>query len=177
MKLLIYGFGPYKEYEENITEKIIRKVKNRKNLKKIIFLVSFKKNQYLEKIREYKPDIIFGLGQCSRGKKIRIERKAINLKKENKKRRTISKNKPKHLFLNLKFKEDKHSYISYNAGKYFCNFSMYVIAEFCKGKSIKFAFFHIPKDFNLNRAVKFIEVKIDKITKSLSKIISSSSAH
>ncbi|RLF33066.1 MAG: hypothetical protein DRN08_05900, partial [Thermoplasmata archaeon] len=128
MKILVYGFKPYKNYKENITEKIIRKIKNRKNLVKIIFPVKFEKRIFLEKIRTIKPNIILGLGQHPRSKKIRIERKAINLKRKNKKEKPefISKNKPFHLFVNVKLKKDKISWISYDAGKYVCNFSMYV---------------------------------------------------
>ena len=168
MKILVYGFKPYKNYKENITEKIIRKIRNRKYLVKIIFPVKFEKHTFLKKIRTINPDIILGLGQHPRSKKIRIERKAINLKRKNKKEKPkiISKNKPFSFFVNVKLKKDRTSWISYDAGKYVCNFSMYVISDFSKNRGIKFAFIHIPKDYNVDKAVKFVESKIDEMIKA-----------
>ncbi|MDD5217888.1 MAG: hypothetical protein PHS88_07270 [Candidatus Omnitrophica bacterium] len=168
MKILVYGFSPYKNYSENITERIIRKIRNRKDLTKIIFPVAFQKHIFLEKIRKNNPGVILGLGQHPRSKKMRIERKAVNLKRENKQEQAkiISKNKPAHLFINVKLKKDNNSWISYDAGKYVCNFSMYVISDFSKNKNIKFAFIHIPKDYSVNKAVKFVESKIDEMIKT-----------
>ncbi|MBW2999114.1 hypothetical protein KY339_00445 [Candidatus Woesearchaeota archaeon] len=149
MKILVYGFGPYKNYKENISEKVVRKIKPRKNLVKAVFSSKFDRKMFLDKIRKVKPDIVIGLGQHTRGRKIRIERKAVNLKKE----KIISKNKPKQRFLNLKLKKDRNSWLSYNAGKYVCNYSMYLIS----GLDVKFGFVHIPKDYGLSRAVRFID--------------------
>ncbi len=165
MKILIYGFKPYKKWKENIAEKIISKVRKRENLEKLIFPVKFKKEIFLEKIKKSKPDIILGLGQAPRSRKIRIEKRAVNLKKYNKKEKPkiIFRNKPKYLFVNLKLKKDNSSRISYDAGKYVCNFSMYVISDYCKNKNIKFTFIHIPKNYNLNKATKFIESKINEV--------------
>ena len=159
MKILLYGFKPYKKWKENISEKIIRKIRNRKNLKKLIFDVEFSKKNFIDEIKKFDPDVIIGLGQHTRSKKIRIERKAVNLKRENKKEvpKKISKKGLKYLFLNLKLKKDKNSWISYDAGKYVCNYSMYVISDFSRIKDIKFAFIHLPKDIGLNPAVKYIK--------------------
>jgi pyrrolidone-carboxylate peptidase len=153
MKILIYGFGPYKKYKENISEKVVRKIKSKRNLVKVVFSSKFDRKMFLDKIRKVKPDIVIGLGQHTRGGKIRIERKAVNLRRDSKKEKIIFKNKPKHRFLNLKLKKDKNSWLSYNAGKYICNYSMYVIC----GLDVKFAFVHIPKDYGLGRAVRFID--------------------
>lgn len=163
MKMLVYGFGPYGAEKENITEKIIRKIRNRKNLKKVVFPVKFEKKIFLEKIKKHKPDKILGLGECHRGKKFRIERKAVNLRRagKGKKLKIISKNKPKYLFMNLRLKKDKNSWVSYRPGKYVCDFSRYVISDF--SENIRFAFIHIPYDYDLNKAVKLVESRIDEI--------------
>jgi len=164
MKILIYGFKPYKHFQENITEKIIRKISNRAYLKKAIFPVKFERDYFLKRIKRIKPAVILGLGQNPRGRKIGIERKAINSKQYNKERpEIIYKNKPKHYFVNLKLKKDKNSWISYDAGKQVCNFSMYIISDFLKNKRAEFAFLHIPKNYNLKRAIRFVENKIDEI--------------
>ena len=134
MKVLIYGFGPYRQWKDNVTEKIIKRVKQRKNLKKVIYEISLNQNNFLDKIEKFKPDLIIGMGQNHRLKKINIERKAINLKRKNKKDKPVKilKNGPNHYFVNLKLKNDKYSRISYNAGRYICNFSMYTILNYAK---------------------------------------------
>lgn len=167
MKIFVYGFGQDKNYKKNITEKIVQKVRNQRGLTKVIFPVEFQRQIFLDKIIKNKPDVILGLGQHPRSKKIRIERKAVNLKRKNRKEKSkiISKHKPSHLFVNIKLKNDNASWISYDAGKYVCNFSMYVISDFATKKGIKYAFIHIPKDYNVNKAVKFIESKINEMVK------------
>ena len=162
MRITIYGFKSFLDYKENITEKIIKKIKNKKNLKKIVFNVEFNKNQFLKEIKKSNPDIIIGLGQYSRGEKIRIERKAINAQRKNEEKfsKKINKKGLKYLFTNLKLKKDSFSWISYYAGDYVCNFSMYIISDFIKNKNIKYAFIHIPKDFKLSEAVEFVEKRL-----------------
>jgi len=110
--------------------------------------VKFHKNIFLNTIKKYNPDIILGIGQCARGNIIRIERKASNLKKT------------QYKLVNLKLKKNKYSRISYNAGSFVCNFSMYVILDYIKNKKIKFAFIHIPHNYDLSKSIKFIESKI-----------------
>lgn len=167
MKILIYGFGPYKEWKDNFSVKTIKKIK-RKNLIKIIFPVELKKKVYLDKIKRFKPDVILGIGQDPRPRsnKIRIERKARNVWRHTKKEKVkkISKNKPSYYFVNLKLKKAKEAWLCYNASDYACNFSMYVMMEFIKtkNKNIRYAFFHIPRNYNLKKAVRFVESKIDE---------------
>lgn len=165
MKVLIYGFKPYRDYKENVTEKIVRKITHRKGLIKTVFPVRFDKNMFLEKIKIVKPNIILGLGQCPRGNKIRIERKAVNLMKEDKKEslEIISRKGAEYVFVTFKLKKDKDSWISYDAGKYVCNFSIYIISNFSRHRNIKFAFLHIPKDYNVDKAVKFVDRKIEEM--------------
>ncbi|MBM3199356.1 hypothetical protein FJZ53_00345 [Candidatus Woesearchaeota archaeon] len=172
MKILVYGFGPYKEWKDNFSTKIVKNIR-RKNLIRIVFPVELKKKVYLDKIKRFRPDIILGIGQDPRpgSNKIRIERRARNAwrytKKENIKK--ISKNKPDY-FVNLKLKKSKEAWLCYNASDYACNFSMYAIMEFIKtkNKNIKHAFFHIPRDYNLKKAVRFVESKIDESIKIVS---------
>lgn len=161
MKILIYGFKPWGKLDKNISQEIIKKIKLKKNIKKIIFDVKSEKKQFKE-VLKYKPNIIFGLGMCGRGEKIRIERKAKNIRKAKKdeKLKAIDK-RGKDIFVNIKIKNDKNSRISYDAGWYICNFSMYVILKSIK-KNQKYAFFHIPKDYDLKKAVKFFSKVINK---------------
>lgn len=100
---------------------------------------------------------------CGRGKKIRIERKAKNIRKikKDEKLRIIDKGS-KEMFVNIKIKDDKNSRISYNAGWYLCNFSMFVILKNIKKKQ-KYAFFHIPKDYDVKKATNYFTRIIKQI--------------
>ena len=169
MKLLIYGFGPYKEHKDNITTHILKKLKDRQDLTKVILPVEFKKTIFIDKIKRHKSDIILGIGQHPRAKKIRIERKSVNQKRYSKEdeMKQISKYGPEKHLVNLKLKKDDLSRITYDAGDYVCNYSMYIITDFCKVKGLKFAFIHIPKRYDLKQSVKFIETKIDEIIKTI----------
>ena len=158
MKILLYGFKPWGKLNKNISQEIVRKIKPRKKLKKVIFDVKFEKKQFKDAIKKFKPDVIIGLGMSGRGKKIRIERKALNiLNKHNKKPKIKILNSGKELFANLRIKKDNNSRISYYAGDYVCNYSIYVISGLIKNKKIRYGFLHIPKTYNLDRAVRFVE--------------------
>ncbi len=50
MNILVYGFGPYKQHKENITEKIIRKI--RKNVIKVVFPVKPEKSCFWRRLRD-----------------------------------------------------------------------------------------------------------------------------
>ncbi len=164
MKILLYGFKPYKKFKSNITEEIINKISPRKDLRKVVFPVKFNKRIFLKEVRFYKPDIIIGLGQHPRGKKIRIERKTINLRgSKDKGYRAIDRKGTKFQFVNLRLKKDDISRLSYKAGKYVCNFSIYILSKWSRENNIKFAFLHIPKSFNVSLAVNFVESKIEKV--------------
>ena len=73
MRLLIYGFGPYRQFQDNVTEKILRGLPRRSGRKKLVFPVRFHKGQFLNAIKQHRPDVILGLGQCARGQRLRIE--------------------------------------------------------------------------------------------------------
>jgi pyrrolidone-carboxylate peptidase len=164
MKILIYGFTPYKQHKHNTTEQIIKRIKTQRRLTKIIFPVEFNTNNILSTIKKHNPDAILGLGQHPRARKIRIERKAVNQKADSKKQnpRPVIKNRAKYSFTSAKLKKTANSRISYNAGKYVCNFSMYIISQSFPKK--RFAFIHIPKHHNLDKATRFIESKLKEIS-------------
>lgn len=165
MRILVYGFGPYKDHGANISERVVRRIRARKNLVRAVFPVEFKRRIFIDRIRASCPDIILGLGMHPRSRRIRIERKAANLKSRDRREEPVKilKNKPEFLFVNKRLRKDDNSWISYNAGKYVCNYSMYVISDFSRNRDIRFAFIHIPKDYNLDKAVEFAETKINEM--------------
>lgn len=124
---------------------------------------------FTDKIKNTSPDLVIGLGQYPRGHKIRIERRALNLWKVRKQDRpqTILKNRPAKLKVNLKLKKDNNSWLSYNGGQYVCNFSMYVILNFLRdNKKTKYGFIHIPKNYDVTKATKFVIKKLKEINSS-----------
>ena len=163
MRLLIYGFGPYKQFEKNITQAIVRKLPSSPNLQKIVFPVRFDKKQFTDAVKKHRPDLVLGLGQCSRGRLLRIERRAVNKRREQKKEkaRSILRGGPRWLPTTLRLEKlvrGKQTKISHNAGDYVCNFSMYVILDYLRRHrpDARFGFVHVPHDFDPKRAVKFV---------------------
>ena len=184
-KILIFGFKPYGRYKTNISEIIVNKIRNKKIGKKIILPTAFDRNKIIKKLKEIKPDIILGMSQHPRARKIRIERKAkniIKLKKEkipenrrfsghrkskgfSSESRLINKNSKSVLFTNLKIKKINGITITYNAGTYVCNFVMFIIMDHIRknNKDTKFAFLHIPKDYSIRKGIN----TINKITNNI----------
>ncbi len=165
MKILLYGFKSYNHWKKNITESVVEKVSDNKDIVKVVFPLRLNKRIFLKKIKETMPDLIIGLGQHENGDKFRIERKAINVKRKNLKSEPtyLSKTKPHHYFLSMILDEDSDSWHSYNAGDNVSNYSMYIISHFCK--NIKFAFINIPKNTDLNKTATFVERKIKESEK------------
>jgi pyroglutamyl-peptidase len=165
MRLLMYGFGPYREFADNITEKILGKFPQRRGLKKIVFPVRFRKRQFISAVKNYKPDIILGFGQCSRGQRLRIESRAKNRKRNNpkEKARPIIAGGPQRLSTNLKLALNGEP--SNNAGEYVCNYSMYVMLHFIKRQRlpIRYGFIHIPYQYDYKRAVRLLSQSVGKL--------------
>lgn len=160
MRLLIYGFGPYKQFKENITAKILRRLPARSGVKKVIFPARFQKRQFVEVLKKHKPEIILGLGQTSRSKRLKIERRAVNRRRENKgeQARPIISRGSKWLETNLGLNGGRQAKTSHNAGDYVCNYSIYVILDYLKRRRLptRFGFIHIPHDYSVSRARRFV---------------------
>jgi pyroglutamyl-peptidase len=160
MRVLIYGFGPYRQFRDNITAKIIRQLPKSDDLKKIVFPVRFNRKQFVEALRRHRPDIALGLGQSSR-RKMEVEGRAANRKRAQKADRPkpISAKGPKWLPTTLEIKAGRQAEKSRNAGDYVCNYSMYVmLAHIGRAKmNIPFGFVHIPHDYDRRKASRFVE--------------------
>ncbi|MGH7830052.1 MAG: hypothetical protein ACREP8_07720 [Candidatus Binatia bacterium] len=160
MRVLIYGFRPYKHYKQNVTEQILRRLPKRKNLRKVVFPVRFWKRQFLEAVEKHKPDVILGLGQCAKGRRLRIETRAINRRRNdrNKRGRPIVPRGSPCLFTNLKIKPSRGARISRDAGEYVCNYSMYVILDYVRRRrlSTRFGFLHVPHRYRTDRGRLFL---------------------
>ena len=161
MRLVVYGFGPYLEFRDNITKKIIKKLRARTGLKKVIFPVRFQRKQFIQAIQKYKPDVVLGLGQCSKGRTLKIELRAVNRRRGPRQRRAapIESQGVRAIPTTLRFTRCPGTSPSRDAGRYVCNFSMYVMLSRIRTKKIpaRLGFVHIPWNYDVNRAVRIVE--------------------
>src|SRR5215469_5505341 len=104
-RILVYGFGPYRMFSDNITARIVARLPRQSGLTKRIFPVRFHRQQFVDALMRCKPDIVLGLGQSTR-QRIEIESRGVNHRRANKsaKRRAIFTREPKQLSTTFKIK-------------------------------------------------------------------------
>ena len=167
MRPLIYGFGPYRHFQDNVTEKIVRRLPRRAGRKKIVFPVKFHKGQFLNAVKKHRPDLIIGLGQCAHGERLRIESQSVNRRRNSpdEKAKPILLGGSPSLKTNLKLALGRQWKSSNKAGEYVCNYSMYVILDFIKRHRlpVRFGFIHIPHRYDYRKAMRLVEKAIGKI--------------
>jgi pyroglutamyl-peptidase len=160
MPILLYGFGPYRQFRDNITARIIKSLPARSGLKKKIFPVRLERRQFINALRRHRPAVVLGLGQSSR-KQIEVETRAKNRRRARKgdKPKPIVGNGPKTRPTTLKIKRERWIGKSTNAGDYVCNFSMFILLEEIARKDLKipFGFIHIPHDYERQKARRFVQ--------------------
>ncbi len=160
MRILLYGFGPYRQFHDNITAQIIKSLTGRRGLKKVVFPVRFQRRQFIGALRRHKPDVVLGLGQSAR-QQIAVETRAKNRRRARKgaKPRAIMCNGPKARPTTLAIKAGRWIGKSMNAGDYVCNYSMFVLLDEIARKNLKipFGFIHIPHDCVPEKASRFVE--------------------
>lgn len=158
-RVLVYGFGPYRQFPENITAKIIKSLKPAAGLKRIVFPVRFHRGQFLEALARYKPEAVLGLGQSSR-RDIEIESRGANRRRarQGARLRRIRQRGPLWLSTTLDLKLGRNARVSGDAGDYVCNFSIYLLLDQIQrtGAKTRLAFIHIPHDCALGRARRFV---------------------
>ncbi len=167
MRLLIYGFGPYRQFQDNVAEKIVRGLPRHSGRKKLVFPVRFHKGQFLNAIKQHRPDVILGLGQCAHGQRLRIEAQAANRRRNSPdgKARPILAGGPPSLRTNLRLALGRQGKSSNKAGEYVCNYSMYVILDFIKRHRlpIRFGFIHVPHHYDYKKAIRLVKKAIGKM--------------
>jgi pyroglutamyl-peptidase len=166
-RILLYGFGRYREFRDNITAQIIRSLAPRSGLKKIIFPVRFHRKQFVDAITRFKPEIILGLGQSSRSR-IDVESQAMNRRRGRRTlpSRMISRTGPEKLKTTLKVRIGRQAGHSSNAGDYVCNFSMYVMLDHVRrlGADVPYGFIHVPHDYDSKKATGIVEEIVGRLS-------------
>jgi pyroglutamyl-peptidase len=173
-KILIYGFGPYGYFASNITENAIKKLAARKGLRKMVFPVRFNKRQFTQAVKNYQPDVILGLGQCSAGRRLRIELRAFNRRRQRPRANPvpIAPAGARWLETTLQLDFGREATVSRKAGSYVCNYSMYVMLDYLRRNRscTRFGFIHVPYDFNTEKITRYLERVLGRIYKSFSKV-------
>jgi len=138
----------------------VRALPRRRGLKKIVFPVKFDRNQFIRAVKEHHPDVVIGTGQCFAGKRLRIETRAVNERRDGRrdKPRRISLRGARSLPTSLRPACGRQARTSASAGRYVCNYSMYVILDFLKRHRprARFGFIHIPHRYQARRAGRFL---------------------
>lgn len=157
--ILIYGFGPFRHYRRNITQALLQRLPKRAQLETLILPVRFEPELFLEPVKTLQPDYILGLGQCPRGDLLRLERKAWNLMRDKSQglEAVIEVDGPASLPVTWHLPLHSDTRVSYDAGRYVCNFSMYTLSRYAQQNQVPYAFVHIPRSFSLNRAQAWLE--------------------
>ena len=165
VRVLLYGFGPYRNFTENITGQIIESLPPRQGLRKMIFPVRFQRRQFVEALARPRPLMILGLGQSTRPR-IEVETRAINRRRVSKTSvlKAITPGGVEWLPATMPLYVTRPSAKSINAGDYVCNYSMYVMLEeleFHHHDGL-FAFVHIPHDYDFKAACRYVDQVVGK---------------
>ena len=165
MRILVYGFGPYRQYRDNITARIIRALPKQPGVTKIVLPVRFQRRQFVNLLNRHKPEIILGLGQSSR-RRIDLERRAKNRRRarETATPKPIFERRPRFLSTTLFTQRIRSVGQSDDAGDYVCNYSMYVLLDEINRKDSKtrLGFMHIPHDYADGKALTIVQEIIDR---------------
>jgi pyroglutamyl-peptidase len=166
-RILVYGFGPYRQFRDNVTKKVLRHLRQRAGLTKIVFPVRFQRGQFIEAIKKHDPDIVLGLGQCSGGRRLRLEARAVNARREpeDQKAKPIVGRGAAQLMTNLPVALGPKGRRSRFAGDYVCNFSMYVMLDFLAQQESKtrYGFVHIPHVYDPRKAAVILDGALEKL--------------
>jgi pyrrolidone-carboxylate peptidase len=158
-KVLIYGFEPFRRYRKNITQELLLRLAPRPGLSLQILPVRFDAEIFLAPIEAFQPNWVLGLGQCPRGELLRIERRGFNQMRDRSQEldQPISPDLPGHLSVTWKLPVRSDSRLSYDAGRYVCNYSIYLLSQYARSHNLAYAFVHIPKHYSLNKGLAWLE--------------------
>jgi pyrrolidone-carboxylate peptidase len=156
-KALVYGFGPYEEFDWNISQAILGLLDPSPELVREVFDTRFSRFMFQRSLRQHSPDVIIGLGQHRSARKLRLERRALNQWGDRRSMlQTVSRTGPPRLYVNQRLPEDENTTVTYDAGTYVCNFSMYVCLEHCITTGARFAFIHVPRVYDVALATTYV---------------------
>lgn len=143
--VFIYGFGPYMSFRDNVTEKTVRALTRMAGVQRRVFDVTFDRAMFERAFARVNPEIVIGLGQHPRARKLRLEQ------------RCHPRGNPRTArFVSLRLPRTAQTTVTYDAGDYVCNFSMWVAGGWCGKNGARFAFIHVPRDYPPARLVGYL---------------------
>ena len=141
--ILVYGFGPYQTFRENVSERSVLSLTRSLRVHRKVFDVKFDRAMFERTLERLKPEVVIGMGQHPRARKLRLERRA---------RRTGCA--PRAVSLDLPRTAD--TTVTYDAGRYVCNYSMWVVQGWCAKHGARFAFMHVPMNYAPARVARYL---------------------
>lgn len=153
--LLIYAFEAFGKYPDNITEQLLSQLPPRPQVHTQVLPVRFEAQLFTD-LLHHQPRYILGLGQCPRGQRLRIERRAWNGQRDHRSEpiQPISTHSADFLPVQWALPEIPGlTRRSYDPGHYVCNFSMYTLLQHTPA----YAFLHIPRDFDPALALDYLQ--------------------
>lgn len=167
MRVLLYGFKPYAHYTENISELVLSHIAETDTIVKRVFDVRFDADMFMRTLLRVKPDRILGLGQHPRARKLRLERKANNLMKQaDHSLVPITAAGPASLALTLPLPQTALTTVTYDAGTYVCNYSMYLVARYCQQTGAHSGFIHVPKAIELKLVTAYVRTALKDLVRA-----------
>lgn len=188
MSVLIFGYEPFLEFDENPSMIVAERLKGKKiagsEIKTRILPVEYSKveDAIVEAINEFNPSLVIGLGLAAGRNKVTPEKIAVNYKRSSAADNAgvkvngekIDRTQPDGIFSTLPVeaitdalnKKGIPSSLSLSAGGYLCNFAMFVIVRESIKRGFKGGFIHVPCHEELvskNPSKNLPSMNIDKI--------------
>ncbi len=147
--VLVYAFGPYQSFDTNVTQRTLEAMRAPKGVVLHVFDVKFRRAMFERVFERVRPAAIIGLGQHPRARKLRLERRAHS-----------RGNRSRARFVTLDLPRTRDTAVTYDAGDYVCNFSMWVGTDWCARHGARYAFVHVPKDYAPERLEAYLRKAI-----------------
>lgn len=158
-RALVYGFKPFLGQGKNVTEQVIKRLHLPDDCVKMVFPVRFSRRQFAEALDRWRPRYVLGMGQCPAGGGIRVEKLAMNSRsaaRAGAMSRPIEPGGPRSIPVNWELEQPRGGRLSFDAGQYVCNYSMYSFLRECARYGTRYAFMHIPADHPPGKVAMYV---------------------
>jgi pyrrolidone-carboxylate peptidase len=186
MKVLVTGFGPFKDFDINPSALLVEGLEmDRVIIRKEIFDVSRAdiEGRYSTILNEFQPDFILNIGLNASSGGLNLETFAINSLKDKAAFSTIKKEWGYQSKIDtseladILCKDGIPAIRSDYAGSYYCNFIYFLSLEWCKNNGGAALFLHIPftkdlaSEISLRKKVIYPSLPKETMLKGIKKII------
>jgi len=164
--LLVYGFKPYGDFPENVSERVLAGITPAAGMMRHVCAVRCDAAMVHAVLADIRPKAILGLGQHPRARKLRIERKARNIRDSETGPAPIETDGPVSRPATLRLPDTEITTTAYDAGSYVCNYSMYLAGGFCEWNGGRFGFIHIPRNCDPAVVCRYLDAAVNRIMNS-----------